>query len=69
MLVKHYDLHQGMWDVAIEMQVGVGQFGGMPPDQATLPGAIFRVSRVGLTQALQVGPLTVDAAEINPLSP
>jgi hypothetical protein len=69
LLVKHYGFHDGLWDVAIEMQVGIGQFGATPTDAAPLPGAIFRISRIGLNKALQVGPLTINAAEINPLTP
>jgi hypothetical protein len=68
LLVKHYGFHDGLWDVAIEIQVGVGQFGAAPADAAPLPGAMFRVSRIGLTKALQVGPLTINAAEINPIT-
>jgi len=69
LLVKHYGLHQGLWDIALEFQVGVGQF-GMAPDQVPLPGAMFRISKIGLTQAQspQPGPFTVNAAEVNPAS-
>jgi hypothetical protein len=64
-LVKHFDLHQGLWDVTFEMQIGVGQFGQGPAD--ILPGSMMRISRVGLTPALNGKThLTVDAAEINP---
>jgi hypothetical protein len=67
LLVKHYDLHEGLWDVAVEIQVAVGQL-GMPPDPSPLPGAMFRISKIGLTQAPQFSLLTVNAAEINPLA-
>jgi hypothetical protein len=69
LLVKHYGFHDGLWDVAIEMQVGIGQFGAAPADPSPLPGAMFRISRIGLNKALQVGPLTINAAETNPLTP
>jgi hypothetical protein len=69
LLVKHYGLHEGLWDIVIEIQVGVGQFGAAPADAAPLPGAMFRISRIGLNNALQVGPLTVNAAEVNPPTP
>ena len=67
LLVRHYGLHDGLWDVALEIQAAIGQF-GLPPNDV-LPGAMFRVSRIGLTKAAQVGPLTVNAAEINPAVP
>lgn len=66
LLVKHLGMHEGLWDVAFEIQVGIGQFGPTAPD--LLPGAMMRIARVGLTKAQQIGPLTVDAAEINPAS-
>ena len=67
LLVKHYGLHEGLWDVAIEMNMAIGQFGTTQND--ALPGAMFRLSRIGLTKAAQVGALTVNAAEVNPPSP
>ena len=63
LLVKHYGLQQGLWELALEMQVAIGQFGAAP--EAALPGAAFGVTRVGLVRVEQVGPRTVDAAEIN----
>jgi hypothetical protein len=66
LLVRHYGLRDGLWDVAIELQAAIGQF-GLPPNDV-LPGAMFRISRIGLSKAAQVGPLTVNAAEINPLA-
>ena len=64
LLVKHYGLHDGLWDVAVELQAAIGQLGTPPND--VLPGAMFRISRMGLNKVAQVGPLTVNAAEINP---
>jgi hypothetical protein len=64
LLVKHYGLHEGMWDVAIEIQAAIGQFGFPPTD--VMPGAMFRISRIGLTKANQAGHMTVNAAELNP---
>jgi hypothetical protein len=66
LLIKRYGIHEGLWDLAFEMNVGIGLFGQSSSD--ILPGAMFRVSRVGLARAPQKGPLTVDAAEVNPTS-
>ena len=66
LLVRHYGLHVGLWDVALQMQVAIGQL-GPAPDKA-LPGAMIGVSGIGLARAAQAGPLTVDAAKINPES-
>lgn len=64
LLVKHYGFHEGLWDVGVEIQAAIGQFGSPPTD--VLPGAMFRIARLGLTKAAQIGPFTVNAAEINP---
>jgi hypothetical protein len=64
-LVKRFDLHQGLWDVTFEIQIGVGQFGQNPAD--VLPGSMTRISRVGITPAVSKTHLTVDAAEVNPV--
>jgi hypothetical protein len=63
-MVKRFGLHQGLWDVTFEIQIGVGQFGQESAD--LLPGAMMRISRVGLTPAAVKTHLTVDAAEVNP---
>jgi hypothetical protein len=63
-LVKRFGLHQGLWDVTFEIQIGVGQFGANPAD--VLPGSMTRISRVGLTPTVNKTHLSVDAAEVNP---
>lgn len=60
LLVKYYGLDEGLWELALELKVGVGQFGATP--DAELPGATFGVSRIGLARVLAAGPRTVDAA-------
>jgi hypothetical protein len=66
LLVKHYGLHEGLWELALEVQVGVGvgQFGNAP--DMMLPGATFGISRIGLVRAEKEGPKSVNAAVINP---
>ena len=66
LLVKYHSLHEGLWDLALEVQVGIGQFG--PSAGKLLPGAMIGVSRIGLTKSQVVGPNTVNAAEVNPAS-
>ena len=63
-LVKHFELHDGKYDISIEFNIGVGAVG--PDEQSRLPGAMIAVSRIGVMQANQDGPATVNAAEINP---
>lgn len=64
LLIRHYDLHEGDYDLLIEFQIGVGAFG--PDPNAPSPGAMVGVSRVGLTPAKIKGPGSVDAAQVNP---
>lgn len=63
-LVKHYDLHEGHFDLLVEFQIGMGAVG---PDPTSLtPGAMIGVSRIGLMPSKSDGPTTVDAAIVNP---
>lgn len=63
-LVQHYGLHEGRYDLLVEFQIGVGAVG---PDPSSLtPGAMIGVSRVGLMPSKDDGPTTVDAAIVNP---
>lgn len=65
LLVKHQGMHEGLYDLAIEFQIGVGGVG--PSPELVLPGAMVGVKRIGLKQAVVLGPATVDASVINPL--
>ena len=64
LLIKHYGLHEGCYDVLIEFQIGVGAVG---PDPASLtPGAMIGVSKVGLVLAKENGQSSIDAGLVNP---
>lgn len=64
LLIKHYGLHEGCYDVLIEFQIGVGAVG---PDPASLtPGAMIGVSKVGLVLTKESGQSSVDAELVNP---
>ena len=64
LLVKQYDLHEGLYDLLLEYQFAFGNF-GPTPTQIT-PGAMIGLAKLGLTRVEKLGPLTVDAAQINP---
>lgn len=67
-LVKHFDLHDGRYDLLVEFQIGMGLFG--PNPETTNPGAMVGVSKVGLIPSSPVdSPMTVDASLINPRPP
>lgn len=63
-LVKHYGLTEGTYDLMVEFQIGTGAVG--PDKDNPLPGVTTGVSRVGLIPTAKAGPNTVDAALINP---
>lgn len=64
-LIKHYDLHEGLWAVAFDIKIGVGQFG--PKAGEVFPGAMFGISNVYLTSAEKEGQSVLDAAKVNPI--
>ena len=70
-LIKHFDYHEGLYDLGFGVQIAVGRVGPVqagPEPEAQFPGAAFGISGVGLSKANVVGPFTVDAAEVNPRS-
>jgi len=65
LLVKHYGLHEGSYDLMIEFKIGVGTVGADSDDEKS-PGAIIGLSRVGLVLSKKAGITTVDASTVNP---
>lgn len=63
-LLKHHGIHDGLFDLAVEFQIGVGAVG--PDAASSAPGVAIGVRRIGLVAAMQCGPNTVNAAEANP---
>ena len=64
LLVKHYGLHEGLYALLVEFQIGMGHVG--PSKEDRTPGAMIGLHGVGLAKATEPGPLVVDAAEVNP---
>lgn len=63
-LIKYHKLNQGFFELGIEFQFGIGPVGIEP--SKTIPGGLFGVTNIGLVTTKNMGPNTVDAAEINP---
>jgi hypothetical protein len=63
-LIKNQGIHEGLWEVSLEVQATIGQLG--PSQESRLPGALILVSKIGLSKAEKAGLNTVDAAEVNP---
>lgn len=64
LLVKHYGLNEGLFDLMIEYQFGTGAVG--PDKDHLVPGVMIGVARVGLVPVGKIGPNTVNASEVNP---
>ncbi len=65
-LVKNQGLHEGLYNLSIEFQIGVGAIG--PSPESICPGAMIGISRIGLlkTEESKKNIHTVDAAKVNP---
>jgi len=61
-LIKHYGLSEGQFDLLVNFQVGAGIFG--PNPQQSGPGIAVSVSHIGLSPAQTPGDLSVDAAKV-----
>jgi hypothetical protein len=64
LLIKHYDIHEGLYSLRIEFNIGVGNVG---PSDKRDPGVIVGLHSFALTPAEKSeGTATVDAAAVNP---
>jgi len=69
LLIKHYNYHEGLYEIAFGVQVSIGKIGvGFPASQgaAPLPGVSFGINGIGLAKTAVASPDAVDAAEVNP---
>jgi hypothetical protein len=65
-LIKNQGLHEGLYNLSVQLQIGVGAVG--PSPELICPGAMFGVSRIGLSK-IEEGKEnihTVNAAKVNP---
>lgn len=63
-LIKHKNIHEGLFGLAVQFEVAVGGVG--PSPESIYPGAMIGVSGFGLGKAESPGPRIVDASEVNP---
>ncbi len=67
-LIKHEDIHEGLWGVYFEFALGAGTVPAASGD-GNVPAAVVPLQRMGLQKFDQeVKGLTVDAAAVNPVS-
>lgn len=64
LLIKHHDLHEGIYEVGFQINIAIGSF-ALPPNDAS-PGAMFTVGGVGLSKVAQITPHCADASVVNP---
>lgn len=67
LMVKHYDLHEGIYSLSIEFNIGVGKVG--PDKESTNPGVMIGIAKIGLNSSPSSDldePTVVDAAIVNP---
>jgi len=64
LLIKHFDHHEGLYDLAFHLQIATGSIG--PDKDNLLPGAMLGIAGVGLKWAEKLSPNTLDAADVNP---
>jgi hypothetical protein len=61
-LVRHYGLTEGNYDLLINYQVGAGMFGPTPSEAG--PGLAVSPQQIGLAPSKTTSHLTVDAAKV-----
>jgi len=65
-LIKEQGIHEGIWGLFIEFGLGAANMG--PSEDQLYPTAIVPVQKVGVMRGEKLSALTVDAAEVNPLT-
>ncbi len=68
-LVKHENIHEGLWALVVEFGLGAANVPSAGPADTPFefrPTALVSVGKIGIQQFDQAGPLTIDAAVVNP---
>jgi len=66
-LANHYGIHEGIYDVSVEFNIGVGAVG--PNQESSSPGVMVGLQRIGLIAMPEGTPIAgviFDAAKENP---
>jgi len=66
-LIKHQDIHEGLWSVYFEFQLAAANVPIAPDSKNFIPASINFVVKVGIQRAPSHDNLCVDAAVVNPL--
>ncbi len=65
-LVKEQDIHEGLWGIVLEFGLQ-GSLLALPGGNHA-PGAVIPVTKIGIHKFDEPNPMTVDAAQVNPLA-
>lgn len=67
LLIRHYGLTEGKYDLNVEFHIGAGVFGPSADNRG--PGFAIGVGRLGLSEAKADGPYTIDASALKKSAP
>ncbi|MBF0551068.1 MAG: hypothetical protein HQK60_11085 [Deltaproteobacteria bacterium] len=68
LLIRKQGIHEGLWSIYLEFGLAGGNVNtGLPDDPNLMPAAIVPITRIGIQKVDQPTPLTVDAAQVNPV--
>lgn len=67
-LIRHFDLHEGRYQLTLGFRIGVGAVGGDQGGEKPVPGAMIGIEGLGLLKVADdvKAPNIVDASEVNP---
>jgi len=68
-LIKHQNLHEGIWQLYIEFGIGAANMPVSEENQDNLrlcPTAIVPIKTIGLLKVDKESPLALDASKVNP---
>ena len=68
MMVRKLDLHEGLWGVYLEFALGGANVPMTPDSKTVAPAAITIIKSIGIQRFDAPNNLTVDAAQVNPVS-
>jgi hypothetical protein len=66
-LIKHQGIHEGLWSVTIQMGLNAQTIKVGPSEEDMVPAAIIPLIKIGIQKQDKPNPLTVNAAEVNPI--
>ena len=66
-LLKHQGIHEGLWALTVQLALQAGNIKVGPSEGDIAIAAIIPLMKIGIQKSDKPTPLTVDAAEVNPI--